>query len=215
MKYFQFLLFAVFIIFYNSIYAQISIQGTINDKATKESLPGVSIYISDLKTGSVTDINGKYSINNIKPGAYLIEVSYVGYKRIVNRYQITGDTILNFILEESPTELNQIVVTAVTHSTELKLSPVIIKPVDITELNQNSSTNLIDALKNIPGINQITTGVGISKPTIRGLGYNRVITLYHGIRQEGQQWGDEHGIEIDEYAIDRIEIVKGPGSLLY
>lgn len=215
MKYFQFLLFAVFINFYSNGFSQISIQGTINDKATKESLPGVSIYISDLKTGSVTDINGKYSINNIKPGAYLFEVSYVGYKRIVNRYQITGDTILNFILEESPTELNQIVVTAVTHSTELKLSPVIIKPVDITELNQNSSTNLIDALKNIPGINQITTGVGISKPTIRGLGYNRVITLYNGIRQEGQQWGDEHGIEIDEYAVDRIEIVKGPGSLLY
>jgi iron complex outermembrane receptor protein len=53
------------------------------------------------------------------------------------------------------------------------------------------------------------------QPTIRGLGYNRVISLYNGIRQEGQQWGDEHGIEIDEYSIDRIEIVKGPGSLMY
>jgi iron complex outermembrane receptor protein len=83
------------------------------------------------------------------------------------------------------------------------------------ELYQNSATNLIDGLKNIPGINQITTGNGISKPVIRGLGYNRVITLFNGIRQEGQQWGDEHGIEIDEYTIGRIEIVKGPGSLMY
>ena len=85
----------------------------------------------------------------------------------------------------------------------------------MSELNESGSTNLIDALKNVPGVSQITTGAGISKPTIRGLGYNRVISLYNGIRQEGQQWGDEHGIEIDEYAIDRIEIVKGPGSLMY
>ena len=119
------------------------------------------------------------------------------------------------IHEPISNELNEIIVTSVSRSTELKLSPIIIKPIDINLLNQSSSTNLIDALKNIPGISQITTGAGISKPTIRGLGYNRVISLYNGIRQEGQQWGDEHGIEIDEYSIDRIEIVKGPGSLMY
>ncbi len=112
-------------------------------------------------------------------------------------------------------ELNEIIVTSVSRSIELKLSPIIIKPIDMNLLNQSSSTNLIDALKNVPGISQITTGAGISKPTIRGLGYNRVISLYNGIRQEGQQWGDEHGIEIDEYSISRIEIVKGPGSLMY
>ena len=47
------------------------------------------------------------------------------------------------------------------------------------------------------------------------MGYNRVITLVNGIRQEGQQWGDEHGIEIDDYSVGKVEIVKGPGSLMY
>jgi len=55
----------------------------------------------------------------------------------------------------------------------------------------------------------------ISKPFIRGLGYNRVLTLYDGIRQEGQQWGDEHGIEVDSYHMERAEIIKGPASLMY
>jgi iron complex outermembrane receptor protein len=50
---------------------------------------------------------------------------------------------------------------------------------------------------------------------VRGLGYNRVVTLNNGARQEGQQWGDEHGVEVDEFSIDRAEIIKGPGSLLY
>ena len=133
---------------------------------------------------------------------------------------LSANTILSQNLPDSihepiSNELNEIIVTSVSQSINLKLSPIIIKPIDVNLLNQSSSTNLIDALKNIPGISQITTGAGISKPTIRGLGYNRVISLYNGIRQEGQQWGDEHGIEIDEYSIDRIEIVKGPGSLMY
>jgi iron complex outermembrane recepter protein len=195
--------------------AQHIISGNIKDDETNEVLEGVSVYISDFKTGANTDKEGNYKLKGIKTGGYLLEVSLVGYKEIVKRIDISNDTVVDFSLSRSVAELNEVVVTALSRSTELKLSPIIIKPIDVALLNQNSSTNLIDALKNVPGINQITTGAGISKPTIRGLGYNRVISLYNGIRQEGQQWGDEHGIEIDEYSIERIEIVKGPGSLMY
>lgn len=198
-----------------STYGQHRLSGRVTDQQNKENLIGATIYITDLKTGTATDRDGAYLIGPIKKGSYLIEVSLLGYKRVTERLSIRTDTTLNFRLSEATTELNHVVVTAVSHSTELKHSPIVIKPVDLETLNQTSSTNLIDALKNIPGVNQITTGAGISKPTIRGLGYNRIITLYNSIRQEGQQWGDEHGIEIDEYAIDRVEIVKGPGSLMY
>lgn len=198
-----------------TIVAQNKISGNIKDEQTKEILTGVSVYISDLKTGATTDKEGNYKLENIKTGTYLFEISFIGYKKRVERIYVSKDTVVDFLISQSVSELNEVVVTAVSRSTELKLSPIIIKPIDVGVLNQNSSTNLIDALKNVPGVNQITTGAGISKPTIRGLGYNRVISLYNGIRQEGQQWGDEHGIEIDEYSIDRIEIVKGPGSLMY
>jgi iron complex outermembrane receptor protein len=199
---------------YNSI-SQNSIVGNIKEKESNVNLSGVSIYLSELKIGTTSNDNGDFKIDKIPTGTYLLEISYFGYKKRVERISISSDTIINFTLSEAVSELNEIVVTAVTRSTELKMSPIIIKPIDVSLLNENSSTNLIDALKNVPGVNQITTGAGISKPTIRGLGYNRVISLYNGIRQEGQQWGDEHGIEIDEYSIDRIEIVKGPGSLMY
>ncbi len=195
--------------------AQNKISGNIKDDQTKEILTGVSIYISDLKTGATTDQEGNYQLENIKTGTYLFEISLNGYKKRVERIYIHKDTVVDFLINQSVSEFNEVVVTAVSRSTELKLSPIIITPIDMGDLNENSATNLIDALKNVPGVNQITTGAGISKPIIRGLGYNRVISLYNGIRQEGQQWGDEHGIEIDENSIDRIEIVKGPGSLLY
>ena len=197
------------------VVAQNKISGNIKDEQTKEILSGVLIYINDLKTGAITDKEGNFKLENIKTGTYLFEISLIGYKKSVKRLFISKDTLVSFLISESVSELNEVVITAVSRSTELKLSPIIIKPIDVGDLNENSSTNLIDALKNVPGLNQITTGAGISKPTIRGLGYNRVISLYNGIRQEGQQWGDEHGIEIDEYSIDRIELVKGPGSMMY
>jgi iron complex outermembrane recepter protein len=198
----------------NSI-AQFIIKGNIKDNLTQNDLSGASIYISDIKTGMNTDNEGDFKISNIKKGIYLLEISLVGYKSKIERIVVNKDTTINIALNASVAELNEVVVTAMTHATELKRSPIIIKVLDKNALNQNSATNLIDGLKNIAGINQITTGAAISKPIIRGLGYNRVLTLYNGIRQEGQQWGDEHGVEIDEYAVDKIEIVKGPGSLMY
>lgn len=111
--------------------------------------------------------------------------------------------------------LNELTVTGVTGDTKLKNSTAPISIVKGKELRQTTSTNIIDALSKQPGISQITTGSGISKPIIRGLGYNRIIVMNEDIRQEGQQWGDEHGIEIDGAGVNSAEILKGPASLMY
>ena len=112
-------------------------------------------------------------------------------------------------------KLNELVVTGVTGDTKLKNSTAPISIVSGKELRQTTYTNIIDAIAKQPGISQITTGSGISKPVIRGLGYNRIIVMNEGVRQEGQQWGDEHGIEIDPQNVNSVEILKGPASLMY
>ena len=112
-------------------------------------------------------------------------------------------------------KLNELVVTGVTGSTKLKHATAPIAIVSGRELRQTSSTNIIDAIARQPGVSQITTGSGISKPIIRGLGYNRIVVLNEGVRQEGQQWGDEHGIEVDAQGVNSVEILKGPASLMY
>lgn len=215
MKLTKIIMVVAFVLATPKICAQNIISGNIKDAKTNENLVGVSVYVSDLKIGVSTNHDGNFKIENIRNGKYIIEISLVGYNKYIQEINLIKDTQLLIALNQSIAELNEVVVTAVTRTTELKRSPVIIKSIDKNLRNQNSATNLIDALKNVPGVDQITTGAAISKPIIRGLGYNRVITLYNGIRQEGQQWGDEHGIEIDEYNVDRIEIVKGPGSLMY
>ena len=112
-------------------------------------------------------------------------------------------------------KLNELVVTGVTGDTKLKNSTAPISIVSGKELRQATSTNIIDAIAKQPGVAQITTGSGISKPIIRGLGYNRIIVMNEGVRQEGQQWGDEHGMEIDAANVNSVEILKGPASLMY
>ena len=82
-------------------------------------------------------------------------------------------------------------------------------------INQHSSTNVIDAIATTPGVSAITDGQSIGKPIIRGLGYNRVLTINDGVEQVDQPWFDEFGIEADPDAVNRYEILKGPGSLAY
>ena len=112
-------------------------------------------------------------------------------------------------------QLNAVVVTGLTGEVHLRdvSAPIsVIQPVD---LQAKASTNIIGAIAREPGVSQITTGGAISKPVIRGLGYNRVVVIHDGIRQEGQQWGDEHGIEVDGAGVHSVEILKGPASLMY
>ena len=112
-------------------------------------------------------------------------------------------------------ELNEVVVTGLTGETRLSHSPTPVTVLTGRTIHSTAATNLIDAIALQPGMAQITTGGGISKPVIRGLGYNRIVTISDGVRQEGQQWGDEHGIEIDAEAVSSVEILKGPASLMY
>lgn len=192
-----------------------SLSGIITDKATGETLPGVNVYLPDLKTGAVSDFSGRYSIDNLPLTKVLVQVNYTGYKMIAVMVDLQHTNTMDFAMEASVNELNEIVVTGLSGSGEKNKTPTPITTIPTTQLLERASTNAIDALTSQPGIAQISTGVGISKPVIRGLGYNRVVTVVDGIRQEGQQWGDEHGIEVDEFGINKIEILKGPGSLLY
>ena len=111
--------------------------------------------------------------------------------------------------------LNEITVTGVTGDTKLKHATAPVSIVTPQILKATAATNIIDAISHQPGVSELTTGGSISKPIIRGLGYNRVVVMSEGVRQEGQQWGDEHGVEVDGSSVYSVEILKGPASLMY
>jgi len=191
------------------------LQGKVIDKISGEPLPGVSIYFPDLKTGTVTNNEGAYFIDKLPATRLLVLVRFIGYKMLTEQIDLAENQTLDFKLDISVTEISEVVVTGQSGGIENNRTPSPIAVIPRIQMLQNSSGNIIDALSKVPGVSQVTTGSGISKPVIRGMGYNRVIVVNDGIRQEGQQWGDEHGIEIDENSVSRVEILKGPASLTY
>lgn len=197
------------------LFGQHAIFGKITDARDSTPLIGATAVITDLRRGAVADLNGMYLLDNLPSGQFLVEFQYAGYESRVELIRVDGRTEYNVALTPAVTELNEVVVTGTSHSTELKRSPIPVTTISAESLVERSGSNLIDKIASQPGIGQITTGAGISKPVVRGLGFNRVIVLYDGIRQEGQQWGDEHGMEIDEFSVNRVEIIKGAGSLMY
>lgn len=194
---------------------KVSIRGTIKDASTGAALPGTSLYLADDKIGTTADENGKYILSNIPAGHHVVEVSHTGYSTLVEHIELVTDTEKDFLLSPVVIENQGVIVTGVANATSIRKSPVPVSSLRKQALLQTASTNIIDALTHVPGVSQLSTGPAISKPFIRGLGYNRVVTVNDGVRQEGQQWGDEHGIEIDEMSVTRAEVLKGPASLMY
>ncbi len=194
----------------------VNIKGVVKDADTKEALAYCSISLINNNGGARSDLNGNFSFNiSSAIAAQRIVINYIGY------YSDTFliDTKRNYYviyLRSFESSLNEVVVTGVSKATLTRENPVAIVTVSSKNIDRTIEPNIIDALvKNVPGLNAVKTGPNISKPFIRGLGYNRVLTLYDGIRQEGQQWGDEHGIEIDDYNIEKAEVIKGPASLMF
>ncbi|MBI2730553.1 MAG: TonB-dependent receptor [Sphingobacteriales bacterium] len=190
-------------------------SGKISDKATGKPLAGVSVYFNDLRTGAVTDADGNFSVANIPSGKHLVEISYVGYSTVSEYVEFNNDVKKDYSLSLAVVENDAVIVTGVSSATQLKKSPVAVSLIRKQDLFNGVAPNLIEALTKKGGIATVSTGPAIAKPVIRGLGYNRVVVLNDGVRQEGQQWGDEHGIEIDELSVSKVEILKGPSSLIY
>ncbi|HVF80604.1 MAG TPA: TonB-dependent receptor [Flavisolibacter sp.] len=193
----------------------LTLSGKITDAQSGLPLPGASIYVADARIGAVSDDRGNYDFKNIPAGHHIIEISYSGFGTTVLHIDVTGNSTKDFALTAAVREQQGVTITGVAQATNIRNSPVPVSIMRRQEILQTTATNIIDLLSRQPGVSQISTGPAVSKPVIRGLGFNRVVVINDGIRQEGQQWGEEHGIEVDELSVVRAEILKGPASLIY
>jgi iron complex outermembrane recepter protein len=214
---FRQLVFITFLLIHSSVFCQtkLALSGKITDAKTGEGLSGATIYFPDLKTGAASSTSGTYSLTNIPRGRYLVEVSHLGYSSVADVIELTGDAQKDFAMDPSVIENEGVTVTGVSSATSTRRTPIPVNIIRRDDLLKNVSTNIIDNIGKTPGVSNVSTGPAISKPFIRGLGYNRVLVINDGVKQEGQQWGDEHGIEIDEQNVNKVEVLKGPASLMY
>ena len=218
LKHISLLLFVLFCINSSNIAqtkkANYILSGKVTDESTGQALQGASIYFPEFKKGVIAGANGAYEIT-LPQGEHIVEVSFIGFSIYTKTVLITSNQEENFKLWHSAVENSNVTVTSFLRATSSRKTPTPINIIKKEDLFRSASTNFIDALSKTPGVSQLSTGPAVSKPIIRGLGYNRVMVLNDGVRQEGQQWGDEHGIEIDEYNVTRTEVLKVPASIIY
>ena len=200
---------------YTTVSSQNTLTGNITSKNTKEPIPA-TIYIPQLEKGTVADFNGNYTIINIPDGSYNIVFSSLGFASISKKINFSnGKSVTeNIEMQESAVEMEEVIVSTPFH--KLQSDNVMkVERVSTADLNASGAVTLADGIKNIAGVEIISTGTGIGKPVIRGLSSNRVLTYTQGVRLENQQFGDEHGLGINEAGVESVEVIKGPASLLY
>lgn len=202
---------------FNLIAQQAEISGKILSN-NKTPIEFATIGLKETKFFTTSNSDGSFKLTGVPFGNYQLRISCSGFVSkeipiLVNQVTINLNEIeLEVYMVNLPT------ITVKVFSKKLldKENPVAIYVVNEKTIDRTSESNIIDVLsKNTPGLTSVKSGPNVSKPFIRGLGYNRVLTLYDGIRQEGQQWGDEHGIEVDAYDIQNAEVIKGPASLMF
>jgi len=191
------------------------ITGSVVDAISGEPIAGALIRLPDISRQTITNEKGQFVLGQVPAGHHVLELSALGFSVRVEHFELKADLGWDFRLNPNVTENAGVIITGVGTATTIRKTPVAVSTLQRQALMQSAATNIVDAMTALPGISAVSTGPAISKPIIRGLGANRIVVMQDGVRQEGQQWGDEHGIEIDEASVNGIEVVKGPASLMY
>lgn len=198
----------------NTLFAQNSLSGKVTD-ISNSPLPGATLYFPDLGKGTVTNVDGYYSINNLPNGKLKVQISFLGYSNEIKTLFFTGSAQeLNVVLHQSPVEAEEIVVTGGYNSTQQE-NAVKVEVLKINDDHLKASPNFSEMLTRIPGVDMISKGNGIGKPVIRGLSLNDILILNNGVRLENYQYSSHHPLGIDEFGLEDVQVIKGPASLLY
>ena len=194
--------------------AQNKVIGVVTD-AQNKTIPGVNISIPEIHKETISDINGKYQFTDLPSGSFKIIFSYIGFSTVTKDFSFKDKvTTINVTLEETIHQMDEVIVSTVFNKLQSQ-NVMKVEHESVKTMQQKGATTLIEGLSTIPGVSQISTGVSIGKPVIRGLSGNRVLVYSQGVRLENQSFGDEHGLGLNDSGVDGVEVIKGPASLLY
>jgi len=203
---------------YRFLYSEVptvNIRGTVTDENSKP-LEMVSVIIQEIGISTTTDEDGVYNFLYIPYGIYNFTFSKIGYLSKTKLLTL-NDSVdnINIKLEQGLIETVTIDVSSSFEAQDISQSTFSSSTLNSRNLIKERGEILGTTISSIPGVNQISTGIGIGKPVIRGLSSNSILIIHDGVKQESQQWGDEHAPEISLYDIEKIDILRGPASLVY
>lgn len=187
-------------------FAQFLVSGTVKDNEDNP-LAGAQISLSGQQT--ISDSNGHFSVSGLPHLQQILYVSYLGFQTYERVIELHSNQTLSIILQKDEKIIEQVSISGTVKIIENK------ERISGDFIHQNFSGSFAQSLENVAGVNVINIGSGAGKPIIRGLGFSRVAVSLNGNKHEGQQWGADHGLEVDVFSLENVELIKGVASIEY
>lgn len=189
-----------------------SLSGQITDLDDGSELEGCFVTLFNQSNAKITNSHGKFRFDNLCRNSYSVLIQHIGCKDTIIKIEVNSNITLNIKLPHSAIEFSAIDVMDKKHEISSTQSE---SSLSGAGLESQKGKNLADMLSTISGVGVLKTGSNISKPMIHGMQGYRLLILNNGIRQEGQQWGNEHAPEIDPFIAQKITVIKGANAIKY
>lgn len=190
-----------------------TLRGSVTDDAGRP-LAGARVTIAELAVTATTGDNGAFAVA-APDGRYTVVIAHEGHESVSRLVRVDGTTVLSVSIEPAVFSHPPMSVTATRSPAEPRRSPLPVSMLSETQLRHEHGVSLAQAVSQLAGVHSVTTGEQIGKPVVRGLSGPRVLVLENGHRLEDYSWSDEDGPSVDARVEDRIEVVRGPASVLY
>ena len=191
-----------------------TLSGRVVDR-DGHAVAGATVVVVELHRVALTQTDGRFRFADLPAGSYTVTVRRLGFAPLARQVAVSGPTTLDLILERTSVWVEPVTVTATRAPLDVLSSPLPTEALSEDRLRRAQSVSLAHALAELPGINALTTGQQIGKPVIRGLAGPRVLVLEDGSRLEDYSWSDEDGPSVDARLAQRVEVIRGPASVLY
>lgn len=190
-------------------------KGYVHDAENGVYLPAATVSLQPAENHLQSDNGGFFSMEGLEQGHYLLTVQFIGYETLRLPLKLERDTLLHLHLKPLALQLKEVMVKGHLQGARELPTSLAVEEIGRLYLLQHNAVSFAKTLSALPGVSSMDIGAGFSKPVIRGLGFNRVAVADRGIVQQNQQWGADHGLEIDQYDVDNLRMHKGPMSLFF
>jgi len=191
-----------------------TLSGRVADSDGKP-VSGATVVVIELHRVALTRADGGFRFADMPAGRYTVTVRGPGFAPLARAVTVAGPTTLVVTLQRTSVWVEPVTVTATRAPLDAGASPLPTDALSEDRLRREQSVSLAQSLAELPGVNALTTGQQIGKPVLRGLTGPRVLVLEDGSRLEDYSWSDEDGPSVDARLAQRVEVIRGPASVLY